>query len=200
MELLAATTNRGKLREIEKLFSQGAAVTKLYFLPDFGITADCPETGRTFLENASVKSLFYGKYVPDLYTVGDDSGLSVEALGGAPGIYSARYSDPGATDQRNIEKLLAELKGIGNRRAKFVTAVCLSRGGKIIAEFTGEVEGIIIDEKRGGGGFGYDPVFYHPPSGKTFAQLTLEEKNKISHRARAFQQLKDFILKIAAGT
>ncbi|MGD2085125.1 MAG: RdgB/HAM1 family non-canonical purine NTP pyrophosphatase [Candidatus Aminicenantes bacterium] len=192
-ELLAATKNRGKLREIEKLFTGGSFRVKLYFLPDFNITVDCPETGETFIENAIQKSLFYGKLVPDIYTVGDDSGLAVEALNGGPGIYSSRYSGPGATDEKNIVKLLEQLKNINNRKAKFVTAVCLSRNGQVIQTFTGEVEGIIIDEKRGSGGFGYDPLFYYPQFKKTFAELTTEEKNRISHRARAFHKLRDFL-------
>jgi XTP/dITP diphosphohydrolase len=193
IEILAATTNRGKVREIEALFVHSALQVKLYFLPDFNIAADCPETGRTFLENAIAKSLFYSKFVPGIYTIADDSGLAVEALAGAPGIYSSRYSGPGATDEKNIAKLLEQLKDIKNRKARFVTTVCLSKNGQIIKTFTGEVEGIIIDEKRGSGGFGYDPVFYYPPLKKTFAQLSTEEKNRISHRARAFQKLKEFL-------
>jgi XTP/dITP diphosphohydrolase len=198
LNLLAATKNEGKLKEIEKLFAGGSIRVKLYFLPDFNITVDCPETGETFIENATQKSLFYGKLVPDIYTVGDDSGLAVEALDGEPGIYSARYSGPGATDEKNIVKLLEQLQGIENRKAKFVTAVCLSRNGRVIQTFTGEVEGIIIDEKRGSGGFGYDPVFYYSPLRKTFAELTTEDKNRISHRARAFQKLKEFLESLSA--
>jgi XTP/dITP diphosphohydrolase len=192
-DLLAATRNEGKHKEIEKLFTGGSIRVKLYFLPDFNITVDCLETGETFIENAVQKSLFYGKLVPDMYTVGDDSGLVVEALNGRPGIYSSRYSGPGATDERNIVKLLEQLQGIENRKAKFVTAVCLSKNGQVIQTFSGEVEGIIIDEKRGSGGFGYDPVFYYPLLRRTFAELTTEEKNQISHRARAFQKLKEFL-------
>jgi len=193
LHLLAATKNRGKLKEIEKLFSSSSIRVKLYFLPDFHITVDCLETGKTFIENAEQKSRFYGKLVPDMYTVGEDSGLVVEALNGGPGIYSSRYSGPGATEEKNIVKLLEQLQGIENRKAKFVTAVCLSKNGQVIQTFTGEVEGIIIDEKRGSGGFGYDPVFYYPPLKKTFAELTTEEKNQISHRARAFQKLREFL-------
>jgi XTP/dITP diphosphohydrolase len=192
-DLLAATRNRGKLKEIKKLFRGGSIRVKLYFLPDFNISVDCLETGETFIENAIQKSLFYGKLVTDIYTVGDDSGLAVDALNGGPGIYSSRYSGPGATDEKNMVKLLEQLQGIENRKAKFVTAVCLSKNGQVIRTFTGEVEGIIIHEKRGSGGFGYDPVFYYPSLGKTFAELTTEEKNRISHRARAFQKLKEFL-------
>jgi XTP/dITP diphosphohydrolase len=193
VEILAATTNRGKVQEIEKLFTSCLIRVRLYFLPDFNIAVDCPEAGETFFENAAAKSLFYGKFVPDIFAVGDDSGLEVEALNGAPGIFSSRYSGPDATDEKNIIKLLKQLKGIENRKAKFITAVCLSINGQIIKTFSGEVEGIIIDEKRGSGGFGYDPVFFYPPLKKTFAQLSPEEKNRISHRARAFQKLKAFL-------
>ena len=193
LELLAATKNQGKLKEIEKLFSGGSIRVKLYFLPDFHITVDCPEMGKTFIENAEQKSRFYGKLVPGIYTVGEDSGLAVEALNGGPGIYSSRYSGPGATDEKNIVKLLEQLKDIENRKAKFVAAVCLSKNGQVIRTFTGEVEGVIIDEKRGNRGFGYDPVFYYPPLKKTFAELATEEKNQISYRARAFQKLKEFL-------
>jgi XTP/dITP diphosphohydrolase len=192
-ELLVATKNRGKLEEIKKIFENSSLDIKLQFLPDFGITADCPENGLTFFENATAKSLFYGSYVPELYTVGDDSGLSVDALNGAPGVFSSRFAGEDATDDRNTEKLLTKLQGKKNRKAKFVTALTLTRDGQIIAIFNGEVEGEIIDERRGSHGFGYDPVFYYPPLEKTFAELNTEEKNKISHRARAFKQLKEYL-------
>lgn len=194
IELLAATTNKGKLEEIRKLFDDSSIPVKLYCLEDFNITVDCPENGTTFNENAEAKSLFYSRMAPGFYTVGDDSGLAVDALDGAPGVYSSRYSDPGATSEKNIVKLLQQLKNQPNRKAKFVSVVCLSKDNTVISHFTGEVHGEIIDEKIGDMGFGYDPVFYYPPYEKTFAQLTTEEKNKISHRALAFQQLKDFLL------
>ena len=196
IEILAATGNKGKLHEIETLFRDSRLPVKLYFLPDFGIQAKCPETGATFIENAVQKSLFYGRQVPGVYTIGEDSGLMVEALNGAPGIYSSRYSDPGATDERNIVKLLEQLRDIENRRAKFVTGACISRNGEVLAMFSGEVEGVILRQKHGKGGFGYDPVFYYPPAGKTFAELTAEEKNRFSHRARAFARVKEFLEKL----
>jgi len=193
INLLIATRNNGKLGEIEKIFKGNKSPVKLFFLLDFQITEDCPERGKSFIENATQKSLFYGGYVPDIYTVGDDSGLVVDALNGAPGIYSSRFSGTDANDEKNIAKLLSQLEGIENRKAKFITAVCLSLKGQVISTFSGEVEGVIIDNKHGKGGFGYDPVFYYPPLKKTFAQLTTEEKNRISHRARAFQKLKRFL-------
>jgi XTP/dITP diphosphohydrolase len=199
IELLAATTNKGKLDEIKHLFAQSNIPLKLYSLRDFNIDIESPETGNTFAENAEMKSLFYSSRVPSIYVAGDDSGLAVEALNGAPGVYSARFSGPDAADDKNTAKLLELLKGADNRSAKFVTAVCLSKNGETIATFSGEVNGIIIDEKRGTNGFGYDPVFFYPPLKKTFAELTTEEKNRISHRARAFEQLKDFFASGARG-
>jgi XTP/dITP diphosphohydrolase len=200
IELLVATTNMGKLEEIRKMFDQSSVSIKLYSLKDFDIDVDCIEDGDTFAANAQKKSLFYNNMVPaDVYTVGDDSGLSVEALNGAPGVFSARYSGHGATDDKNTAKLLMELKEIENRNAKFITTACLSKNGQLVATFTGEVKGVIIDKKRGSMGFGYDPVFYYPPLEKTFAELTTEQKNQISHRAQAFQKLKEFFASDGQG-
>ncbi|MGE5343523.1 MAG: RdgB/HAM1 family non-canonical purine NTP pyrophosphatase [Candidatus Omnitrophota bacterium] len=193
IELLIATKNHGKLIEIERVFADSPIPIKLYYLSDFGISSDCPENGQTFEENATIKSLFYGAFQPNIYTVGDDSGLSVDVLNGAPGVYSARYAGTPSSDERNTAKLLDELTHISNRKAKFVTTVCLSKNNRVIRCFTGEAEGIIIDEKRGTNGFGYDPVFLYPPRHKTFAELTTEEKNQVSHRAKAFHQLKVFM-------
>lgn len=173
---------------------------KLYSLDDLDINTDCPEDGVTFIENAAAKSLFYSKLAGDMATMADDSGLVVEALNGEPGVHSARYASEGKNkdsrriiDQRNIEKLLRKLSSEENRAAKFVCEIVLSKNGKIIESFHGEVEGVILRQKRGSGGFGYDPVFYYPSLEKTFAQLTTEEKNKISHRADALQKLKDYL-------
>jgi len=198
LELLAATKNKGKAKEIERLCAGSSLPIKVYSLADFNITVDCPEAGETFLENSIEKSLFYSRMVKDVYTAADDSGLVVEALGGRPGVHSARYASGNhqpKDDEKNIEKLLRELKDIPgeNRRAKFVTAITLSRNGSVMESFCGEVEGIILTEKRGVGGFGYDPVFFYPPLQKTFGELSTAEKNKISHRARAFQKLKEYL-------
>jgi XTP/dITP diphosphohydrolase len=194
MDLLAATTNKGKIKEIERLFKDSSLDIKLYSPSDFNIDSDIPEKGNTFLENATEKSLFYSRMVRDIFTIADDSGLAVEALGGKPGVHSARYAGQSKDDEKNIEKLLKELKNIQNRKAKFITVVTLSKNGKAINSFTGEVEGIILKGKRGTGGFGYDPIFFYPPLQKTFAELTTEEKNQISHRANAFKKLKNFLL------
>ena len=194
MDLLAATTNKGKIKEIERLFEDSSLAIKLYSLSDFNIDINIPEKGDTFHENAAEKSLFYSRMVRDIFTIADDSGLVVEALGGKPGIHSARYAGQSKDDEKNIEKLLKELKNTRDRKAKFVTVVILSKNGEAIKSFTGEVEGIILKEKRGTGGFGYDPIFFYPPLQKTFAELTTEEKNQISHRANAFKKLKNFLL------
>lgn len=200
LKLLAATKNKGKAKEIERLFAGSSLPIKVYSLADFNIDGDAPETGETFLENSIEKSFFYSRMVKDVYTAADDSGLAVEALEGRPGVHSARYAsgtDPGQpkNDEKNIEKLLLELKDVAmeNRVAKFVTVITLSRNGNVIESFFGEVKGIILKEKRGTGGFGYDPVFFYPPLQKTFGELSTEEKNKISHRAQAFQKLKEFL-------
>lgn len=193
MKLLAATTNQGKIREIEKLLKESSLEIEVCSLADFNITADCPETGETFLENSIEKSLFYSRMKRDMYTIADDSGLAVEALAGRPGVHSARYAGEPKDDEKNIRKLLKELTNVQDRKAKFVTVVTLCKNGKVIESFTGEVEGIVLKEKKGTGGFGYDPIFYYPPLHKTFAQLTAEEKNQISHRAIAFKKLKSFL-------
>lgn len=192
MDILVATTNKGKVEEIEKLLNDGSLGVTLFSLADVNIDKDCPETGDTFHDNAVEKALYYSR-MTDIYTVADDSGLAVETLGGRPGVRSARYAGEPKDDDRNLDKVLAELKGNPDRKAKFVTVVTLSKGGKEIASFTGEVEGVLLTERRGTGGFGYDPIFYYPPFQKTFAELTTEEKNQISHRANAFKKLKEYL-------
>ena len=149
--------------------------------------------GPRFADNARLKADFYSR-LTGLDTLGDDSGLEVMALGGRPGVLSARYAGEGAGDDARIDKLLAEMKGIADRRARFVSAVCISRGGSPLASFTARSTGRSSLPGGGGGGFGYDPLFLYPPLGKTFAELTLAEKNRISHRARALGQAKKFLL------
>ena len=193
MDLLAATKNKGKIKEIDRLIKESPLDVNVYSLDDFNIFADCPETGDTFLDNSIEKSLFYSRLAADIYTAADDSGLAVDALGGKPGVHSARYAGEPKDDEKNIQKLLKELSGVENRKARFVTVVTLSRNGRVIESFTGEVEGILLREKKGTGGFGYDPIFYYPPFQKTFAELTTEEKNRISHRANAFKKLISYL-------
>jgi len=199
--LLLATRNPGKRREIEEFLLPGAGRNspaafenlRLLSLDDVEAGGEIAETGSTFAENARLKADGYSR-LTGLDTLGDDSGLEVQALGGRPGVLSARYAGAGASDDARILKLLAEMRGIRDRRARFVSALCLSRAGSPLASFRGVVEGEILAEKRGAGGFGYDPLFLYPPKGKTFAELPLAEKNMISHRARALVQVREFIL------
>ncbi len=207
MDLLVATTNKGKIEEIEALFRDSGLDLKLYSLADLNIDKDCPETGATFLANATEKALYYsgladkiedGEY-RDMYVVADDSGLTVEALAGQPGVHSARFAGLPCNDDNNTAKLLGLLENETNRTAAFVTVAALAKNGTVIHACRGRAEGTILTEKRGDLGFGYDPVFFYPPLQKTFAQLTTEEKNEISHRARAFKKLKAFLLQINAN-
>jgi XTP/dITP diphosphohydrolase len=159
-----------------------------------------PETGSTFLDNARGKSLFYGRGFGG-YTLGEDSGLEIDALEGAPGVYSARFAGPQATDETNIAKVLRLMQGIPRekRSARFVSSLVLSRGGRVIREFQDRVEGEILEACRGSGGFGYDPLFHHPPSGRTFAELAPEEKNRVSHRGRVLRRLRRFLKECETG-
>lgn len=167
---------------------------KLFSLTELNIKETSPETGKSFLENARQKSLFYRRFWEGL-TLAEDSGLIVDELGEAPGIYSARFSDPGATDERNIDKVLNLLENIPfeKRKARFVCSLVLSSQNHILTEITEKVDGFITFEKKGGRGFGYDPIFYYPPLDKTFAELEPEEKNRVSHRGKALRKLKEFL-------
>jgi XTP/dITP diphosphohydrolase len=186
MRILLATTNKGKIRELERLLDDEEFELKgLEGLP----TPDDIETGSAFAENALLKAHYYHN-LTGLVTVADDSGLEVEALNGSPGIYSARYGGPDATDMDRIQKLLREMGNVPaqNRNARFVCAAAVVwKGGEKV--FMGEVHGTILNEPRGESGFGYDPVFYYEPFGRTFAELNHEEKSGISHRGLAFGQL-----------
>lgn len=188
--LLLATRNRGKQREME--LSLAGVRLRLLDLDDVAAGEDIEETGGTFAENARLKADHFSR-VTGLDTLGDDSGLEVAALGGRPGVLSARYAGAGAGDAERIAKLLDEMRDVADRRARFVSAVCISRNGVALARFSGTVEGLILREKRGDGGFGYDPLFFYPPLRRTFAELPLAEKNRISHRARALEQVREFI-------
>jgi XTP/dITP diphosphohydrolase len=191
--LLLATRNQGKKREIEAFLAAGGLSLRLLSLADADVGDDVEETGETFAANARLKADAYSRRT-GLDTLGDDSGLEVFALDGRPGVRSARYAGGGASDDERIAKLLAEMAGMSDRRARFVAAVCISRAGAPLASFSGSVAGEILEAKRGAGGFGYDPLFFYPPLAKTFAELSLAEKNRVSHRARALSQARDFIL------
>jgi len=190
--LLLATRNPGKKREIQSLLKEIQPAIHILSLRDANVDADVEESGATFAENARLKADFFSG-LTGWDTLGDDSGLEVMALDNRPGVFSARYAGKGADDDERIRKLLAEMENLQDRRARFVSAVCLSRAGHPLASFAGMVRGEILREKKGSHGFGYDPLFYYPPLGKTFAELSLQEKNRVSHRARALQRVKNFM-------
>jgi len=190
--LLLATTNAGKARELRH--GLGRLPVRVITLADLGIRAEFPETGTTFSENARGKSLFYAE-LSGVPTLAEDSGLEINALGGAPGVYSARFSGPGATDARNIRKVLKLLKGVpeAERGARFVCCMVLSHEGRVLETSRGVVRGRIVREPRGGSGFGYDPIFYYRPFSRTFGELTAAEKHSVSHRGRALGRMIAYI-------
>lgn len=187
MKLLAATTNRGKIVEIAEILS-GLGVTVMT-PEEIDLHIDVKEDGATFAENALIKARAWSE-AAGMPALADDSGLCVDALDGRPGVMSARFSGSDATDEKNIELLLRSLQSKTQRTARFVCAVALAwqTGEVILAE--GRYEGIIIDEPRGRGGFGYDPVFLDPELNKTLAQMSPGEKNARSHRRKALDALK----------
>ncbi len=191
-ELLVATGNRGKLRELEELLA--GVVERVSSLADVPGIGAAVEDGETFEENA-VKKARHAAAASGLPAIADDSGLVVDALGGRPGVYSARYAGEGAGDAANNERLLAELATVppAQRTAAFksVIALCLPSGD--CRTFSGEVRGIILSTPAGDNGFGYDPLFLVPEYGKTMAELPLTVKNRISHRGRAFALLKEYL-------
>ena len=184
--IVIATKNKGKLREFRSILTD--AYDDIFSLADFDDIPDIKETGLSFRENAFIKAKTTSDFL-GMDAIGDDSGLVVDALGGVPGIYSARYAGEGASDNDNNEKLLSELKGEKNREARFVCCIALVLMSGAREFFEGECRGQIIQEKRGESGFGYDPVFYVPQYGKTMAELGPEIKNRISHRAIASEKL-----------
>ena len=185
LRFLLATQNRGKVREIRSALLPFNI--EFEFLLGRDDLPEALESGTTFVENARLKAAHYHQ-LTGLPTLAEDSGLVVDALDGKPGVHSARFAP---TDKERIEKLLRMLDsrpGPASRSARFVSAICLLLPENLI-EVTGEVQGELTQEPRGTHGFGYDPIFYYPPLGKTFAQMTVEEKNQISHRARALEEL-----------
>ncbi len=192
MKIFLATGNKKKIEELKPILAdldyQVSSIADGIFIPDV------LEDKETFEGNSQKKAIEIARYL-GIATIADDSGLCVEALGDKPGVYSARYAGKDATDKLNNEKLIKDLKGIENRKAYFVSVISVAKPNGQVISFRGEVEGEIIDEMRGEGGFGYDPHFYYAPLQKTFGQLTKEEKNKISHRARAVEKMKKEIKK-----
>lgn len=186
--LLVATHNKGKLKEILRIFSVEIPDLRLFTLDDFPGAEEVDEVGETFEENALLKARagFLHSGIP---TLADDSGLAVDALGGKPGIHSARYS--GGGDAANIEKVLRELDGVemAKRTARFVTVVAFIDGDDPVITERGELEGVIVDAPRGEGGFGYDPIFAPINSASTLAEISATEKDEISHRGRALRMI-----------
>lgn len=191
MIVYCATSNPGKLRE----FQLAAPDFDVRVLPNPPPPPE--EHGSTFEENAREKALAYGAHVNG-YLFADDSGLEVDALGGAPGVHSARYAGPNATDEENNALLLERLRGIENRAARFVCAIALVKDGKPVRTIVAKVDGWIVDAPRGAGGFGYDPLFYHRPFGCTFGEATLDQKMRGSHRAIALQAMFTYLRSIAS--
>lgn len=190
MKIVLASRNKKKKAELQVLLSQYIDGIEILSLDDVGIYGEIEEDGETFEENALIKARTAAS--SGYIGVGDDSGLSVDALDGAPGVYSARYAGEHGDDEANNDLLLKNLEGVENRTARFVcTIACVFPEGDarepIIVR--GEVEGKIIGERHGDGGFGYDPIFYYPPFDKTLAEITADEKNAISHRGKAIAAL-----------
>ena len=186
MKIVVATGNKGKIKDIERIF--GALGFEVVTQKDAGIDISPEENGKTFMENALIKARATAELCND-YVLSDDSGLCVNALGGRPGVFSARYAGDGATDGEKIDKLLSEMTGEEDRTAYFKTAVVLITpdGEEITAE--GRVDGHIMISPEGKNGFGYDPIFYCDEIGKSFAMAESEEKNTVSHRGRALLSL-----------
>ena len=180
--LFCATGNPGKLREFR--MAAGHAPVEIDLLPSFREIPPCVEDGATFEENAVIKARHYGRHASGLLFA-DDSGLVVDALGGAPGVYSARFSGEHANDASNNRLLLERMRGVENRAARFVCVVALVEGEAVRGLYRGEVEGVILDSPRGTGGFGYDPLFYYAPFGCTFGEASEEQKFLVSHRGKA---------------
>jgi XTP/dITP diphosphohydrolase len=184
-----ATTNAGKLREFRLAAGDVCDIEPLPGLKDLPAPE---ETGRTFEENAAQKALYYGATLAGL-VFAEDSGLEVDALGGEPGIYSARYAGPEATDEANNRLVLERLGNNPNRAARFVCTIALVTDGLLVKTFRGTVEGLILHEARGRHGFGYDPLFFYPPFGCSFGEVERERKQQVSHRGAALKQLLGFL-------
>jgi non-canonical purine NTP pyrophosphatase (RdgB/HAM1 family) len=189
-----ASSNPGKVAEFRELAGRCAHPLRIDPLPDFDRLPTFEESAETFAENAAGKALHYSRGVSE-YVLADDSGLVVPALGGEPGVRSSRYAGPECDAGRNIVKLLAALEGKtgAEREARFVCVLALARGGRALAVVSASVDGTTLEAPRGSGGFGYDPVFYYQAAGKTFAELPAGEKNRVSHRGRAFEKLAAFL-------
>jgi len=193
VSLRVATSNPGKLREYREL--AGDQPIQLESVPGIAALPPFDEGASTFAENSAGKALYYSRFTSEP-VIADDSGLVVPALGGAPGVHSARYAGPNATDADRVTKLLAEMRGKrgSERQARFSCVLTLAQASRAIAVFSDSVEGVLAEEPRGTGGFGYDPIFYFEKLHKTYAEISRREKNEYSHRGRAFRKLLQFLL------
>lgn len=188
--LFLASTNPGKLREFSAIAAEVRSEIALALLPMFAELPPFSEDAPTFAENALGKAL-HGSNISNEAVCADDSGLVVPVLDGAPGVISARYAGPNATDEQNVEKLLRSLRGMkaADRAAYFVCALAVARKGNVLAVVSNRVDGMILQGPRGSGGFGYDPIFFFPPLQKSFAEISNAEKNLYSHRGKALRRL-----------
>jgi XTP/dITP diphosphohydrolase len=191
-DLLLASQNPGKLEEM-RLLAEGLEF-RVVGPREVGILDAPEETGASFLENARIKALAYARR-SGLLTVADDSGLSVDALGGAPGLFSSRFGGEGASDLERNRLLLEKLRGVPRERrgARFTSAIAVARDRELLFQVEESVCGMIAEELRGASGFGYDPLFFYPPFGKTFGEVDRAEKDRVSHRGKAFARLRDFL-------
>lgn len=191
-DLLLASQNAGKLAEMRQLLD--GLPFRVLGPRDVGILDAPDETGATFCENAALKARHYAAR-SGLLAVADDSGISVDALGGEPGLFSSRFGGPGASDADRNRLLLSKLAGLPpeKRGARFTSCVALAEGDRVLFEATEIVEGRIAEEPRGPNGFGYDPVFFYPPFGRTFGEVPAAEKDRVSHRGKAFARLRAFL-------
>lgn len=187
IQLYGATGNPGKLREFRLAAAERPDI-EIDPLPDLSQIPTCPEDGITFEENAVRKAQYYGSRTPGLLFA-DDSGLEVDALGGAPGVYSARFGGYPTDDAKNNRVLLETMQGVQPRTARFVCVIALVKAGRLCGVFRGQVEGLIADQPRGSNGFGYDPLFYYPPFGCTFGEVEPERKLEVSHRGQALRAM-----------
>jgi XTP/dITP diphosphohydrolase len=188
--IFLASSNAGKLREYRELAADSCL--EIALLPDFSEIPPFEENAPTFAENAAGKALHYSR-ATDGIVLADDSGLAVPALGGAPGVHSARYAGPNASDEECVRKLLREMRGKSGdeRRARFVCVSVIARQGRALAIVSDSAEGIIASEPRGINGFGYDPVFCFPEAGLSYAEVSPQEKNRASHRGKAFLKIRE---------
>jgi XTP/dITP diphosphohydrolase len=193
--LFVASSNPGKLREYRALAQPAGGSVDIAFIPIFDSIDIFEEIWPTIAENAAGKALHYSRSAEGV-VIADDSGLVVPALGGAPGVHSARYAGPDASDADRVQKVLDEMGGKTgeDRRARFVCVVAVAESGKMRGVFSASAEGILLEEPRGHDGFGYDPIFYFPALKKTYAEISREEKNLYSHRGKAFHKALDFLL------